>query len=103
MISEDFSFLSFEWDFYNVTKSQTKHGVEWFEVEEVFFNLPLFLADTKHSQEEERYWVLGKTNENKCLHVTYTVRRNLIRVISARHMSRRERKYYEEIQKDTKI
>lgn len=64
----------------------------------MFFNQPLLiLADPKHSQGEERYHALGKKNETRLLHITFTLRsaETLIRVISARDMHRKERKIYE--------
>ena len=65
----------------------------------MFFNEPLLvLADEKHSLVEARYHALGKTNDVRMLHVTFTLRDNgtLIRVISARDMHRKERKVYEQ-------
>ena len=77
----------FEWDAGNARKSIDKHGVNQHESEQVFFNQPLLiLPGIKHSQDEVRYHALGKTDLNRCLHVTFTLRSNnrLIRVISAR-------------------
>lgn len=88
----------FEWNDGNERKNVDKHSVNRFETEQVFFNQPLLiLADSKHSQNESRYHALGKTNENRLLHITFTLRSNetLIRVISARDMHRKERASYE--------
>jgi uncharacterized DUF497 family protein len=85
----------FEWDDGNRTKSWVKHQVSTTECEEVFFNLPLLLAnDMQHSQVEKRYYVLGQTNAERQLFIALTVRTNKIRVISARDMSRKERQKY---------
>lgn len=85
----------FEWDDNNRTKNWDKHQVSTSECEEVFFNLPLLLADdVKHSQEEKRFYVLGQTNAGRRLFISFTIRKNKIRVISARDMSRKERKIY---------
>lgn len=65
----------------------------------MFFNEPLLvLADEKHSQNEPRYHALGKTNDARMLHITFTLRAkgSLIRVISARDMHSKERKVYEQ-------
>lgn len=63
-----------------------------FEAEEVFFNDPVMFADdTKHSGAERRFLVLGRTAAGRRLFVAFTMRRKLIRVISARDMSRKER------------
>lgn len=89
----------FDWDTGNERKSEEKHGVGRFEAEQVFFNHPLLvLADDKHSQKEPRYHVLGKTDDSRLLHITFTLRSvgSLIRVISARDMHRKERNHYEQ-------
>ena len=89
----------FDWDAGNERKSEEKHAVSRFEAEQVFFNEPLLvLADQKHSQNEVRYHALGKSNEARSLHITFTLRSDdtLIRVISARDMHRKERNIYEQ-------
>ena len=66
------------------------------ECEEVFFNRPLVIADDeKHSAAEERLYALGQTDAARLLFVVFTMRGRLIRVISARNMSRNERKVYQ--------
>ena len=88
----------FEWDDGNARKNQ-KHEVSTAEAEQVFFNAPLLLlADGAHSQTESRFHALGKTDEGRTLHITFTLRQlgQLIRVISARDMHRKERAIYEE-------
>ena len=87
----------FQWDKGNEAKSFIKHKVTEFECEQVFFNKPLLVEeDKKHSKAERRYFVLGKTDFSRRLFVVFTIRKNLIRVISARDMSRKERRVYEE-------
>jgi uncharacterized protein len=94
----DFSSVTgFEWDDGNRDKNWKKHQVSNGECEEVLFNLPLLLEpDPTHSQSEARYYVLGQTNAGRRLFVSFTVRGESIRVISARDMSRRERNFYEQ-------
>ena len=66
-------------------------------IEEVFFNLPLLLqSDDAHSQKEPRYYVLGHTIAGRRLFIAFTIREDKIRVISARDMSKKERKIYEQ-------
>jgi hypothetical protein len=85
----------FDWDVGNLEKNWLKHGVSPLECEEVFFNQPLVVApDDVHSAQEERYYVLGRTDANRHLYVVFTLRGHKIRVISARNMSRKERKIY---------
>jgi len=58
----------FEWDAGNDRKGPDKHGASRFESEQVFFNEPLLvLEDVKHSQSEDRYHALGKTDEDRIL------------------------------------
>lgn len=88
----------FDWDDGNSRKSKEKHFVTKAEAEEVFFNDPLLLLlDNKHSQKETRYHAYGKTNDDRKLHITFTLREHdtLIRVISARDMHRKEKTTYD--------
>jgi len=86
----------FEWDRGNSEKNKVKHNVTTTECEEIFVNLPLLLADdSKHSQEEKRYYMLGQTNKERRMFISFTIRQNKIRVISARDMNRKERATYE--------
>lgn len=95
----------FEWDEGNLTKSWEKHRVSIAECEQVFFNRPLIVADDeRHSGEEPRYYVLGKTDTGRELFIVFTVRRRRVRVISARDMNKKEReKYREKIQEETDL
>jgi uncharacterized DUF497 family protein len=91
--------VGFEWDGGNWRKSELKHGVAVAETQEVLLNDLLCQVDPRHSDDEQRYVALGRTNEGRRLFVSFTVRRNRVRVISARPMSRKERAVYEEAQK----
>ncbi len=87
----------FDWDEGNTRKNE-KHGVSMAEAEQVFFNAPLLLLeDAKHSNREPRFQALGQTDDNRLLHLTFTLRHagEKIRVISARDMHRKERAIYE--------
>ena len=89
-------YAAFDWDEGNAGKNWERHGVADFECEEVFFSQPLVVRhDPKHSQREARYYALGRTDQDRLLFVAFTVRQSLIRVISAREMTRRERRLYE--------
>ncbi len=93
----------FQWDEGNSNKNWYLHSVTDSECEDIFFNLPLIIAvDKKHSEVEQRYFALGKTEKNRWLFIAFTVREELIRVISARNMTESEqRKYAEKLKKDT--
>src|SRR5690349_687498 len=85
----------FEWDKGNSGKNWLKHRVTPFECEQIFFNQPLIVAeDGKHSQHEARFFALGQTDAVRPLFIAFTVRRHLIRVISARDMNAKEREAY---------
>jgi len=87
----------FDWDEGNARKNE-KHSVSTAESEQVFFNAPLLvLEDFKHSNQEPRFHALGKTDENRQLHITFTLRQagEKIRIISARDMHKKERVIYE--------
>lgn len=91
----------FEWDAGNAAKSWTKHAVGQVECEQVFFHSPLVLAsDPAHSAREDRFFALGQTDAGRLLLVVFTLRDALVRVISARPMSRREREVYHEADRE---
>lgn len=86
----------FDWDSANVTKIWEKHNVTATECEQLFFNEPLVAArDEKHTDWEERFYLLGHTDAGRLLFAVFTIRDKLIRIISARDMNRKERKEYE--------
>jgi hypothetical protein len=85
----------FAWDIGNIDKNWLKHKVNPTECEQIFFNHPLVIQDDIiHSKTEQRFYALGKTDLKRTLFIAFTVRNNLIRVISARDMSRKEREAY---------
>lgn len=89
--------LDFDWDKHNKYKNWEKHRANFRECEEIFFNKPLkTFYDIRHSQKENRFIALGKTNEGRRLIIAFTIRNKKIRVISARDQSRKERKIYEQ-------
>ena len=95
----------FDWDKGNIDKNWERHKVSFIEFEEVFFNEPLVVQeDEVHSTSENRYYALGRTNDERYLFIVFTIRANKIRVISARDMSKRERRIFgEEIEKAAKV
>ncbi|SRR5579875_496772 len=88
----------FQWDSGNSTKIWERHSVSPTECEELFFNRPLIAGeDEKHWENEHRFYALGQTDAGRRLFVVFTPRARRIRVISARDMSRKERKVYKEL------
>lgn len=98
MVAPDLTLVEgFEWDDGNANKNVSKHGVGQSESQQMFFNEPLIVVeDASHSQDEARFNALGKTDQGRLVHVTFTLRAGgkLIRVISARDMSGKERVVY---------
>ena len=95
MLNIIYDCVGFDWDENNLDKNWYRHEVTNQECEELFFNVPIIVAsDVKHSAQETRYMALGKTDKKRWLFVAFTVRNNLIRVISARDMNAKEAKRY---------
>jgi hypothetical protein len=91
------SIKGFDWNQGNARKNE-KHNVSMAETEQVFFNEPLLvLEDSKHSNLEPRFHALGKSDDKRQLHITFTLRQagEKIRIISARDMHKKERAIYE--------
>jgi uncharacterized protein len=89
----------FQWNEGNLNKNLLKHNVENWECEQIFFNEPLIIiADLKHSKAEKRWAAFGKSDTGRLLTIVFTIRGSLIRIISARDMSRKEIKFYEKNQ-----
>lgn len=90
----------FDWDEGNAEKNWERHAVSRAEAEQVFLNRPLVVAnDQKHSVAEVRYFALGRSDEGRLLSVVFTLRGPLLRIISVRPMSRREKAAYAKAQR----
>jgi uncharacterized protein len=88
--------VEFEWDNANKDKSLIKHGITPNEAEEIFLDENAFLQeDIKHSQQEKRFIIIGKTFEKKVLFCIFTVRNYKLRIISVRRADKQEKKLYE--------
>lgn len=89
--------LEFEW---NPTKSQKnikKHGVSFLEAATVFSDsLSMTYNDPDHSYDENRFIIIGMSSSGNLLMVSHTYRKDSIRIISARKLTRKERKQYEQ-------
>src|SRR5882672_12319797 len=86
----------FKWDEGNAEKNWVKHHVSRGETEQVFFNRPLVVvAGEQRAESTPRYYALGQTDASRLLFIVCTIREDFIRVISARPMSRRERRVYD--------
>jgi hypothetical protein len=92
----------FDWDEGNAQKNWDRHRVGDGECEEAFFNEPLLVArDERHSGQELMYYALGETDAGRRLFLVFAIRGDLIRVVSARDMSRKERRVYGHAKEET--
>ena len=89
--------MAFDWDEEKARTNVIKHGVTFKEAETVFDDrLFVDFFDADHSDDEPRYLIIGRSNANRLLLVSYTERSGKTRIISAREATRRERRDYEE-------
>lgn len=96
--------LALEWDKGNIDKNFIKHDVSDKEAEQAFNNdLKYIIEDEKHSEKETRYALFDKSDNGKRLSIAFTIRHDKLRIITARDMSKKERRGYEEIKKNTNI
>jgi len=100
-MSEFADCTGFQWDEGNSEKNWIKHRVTRAECEQVFFNQPLVVGeDERHSQDEPRSYALGQTDAGRRLFVAFTIRGDLVRVVSARAMTERERRVYDRAEEE---
>ena len=86
----------FEWDPRKEVENVRKHGVSFREAASAFYDtLSTVVPDPEHSFEEERYVLLGMSNQGRLLVVCHTDRGARLRIISARPASSTEVKAYE--------
>ena len=89
--------LRFEWDPKKGVENLARHAVSFEEASTVFGDpLGRIVTDPRHSAEEERYVLLGHSEQQRLLAVMFTERAGAVRLISAREATRRERREYEE-------
>ena len=89
--------LRFEWDEQKNRENQRKHGVSFAEAQTVFFDEnAVEFYDDKHSEREDRFFLLGISTKLKVLLVCHCLRKNgsIIRIISARKATKKERGLY---------
>ena len=89
--------MQFSWDPDKATQNLRKHGVSFKEAETVFADqLYVDFYDPDHSEDEDRYLVVGKSRQGRLLIVSDTERRMVTRIIPAREVTRSEQEAYEE-------
>jgi uncharacterized DUF497 family protein len=88
--------LKFEWDRRKAASNNKKHGVSFEDAATAFGDpLSVTIHDQKHSNDEDRFLLLGETQDKKLVVVAHTDRNDTIRIISARPATGREREEYE--------
>ena len=88
--------MRFEWDPEKARRNVAKHGIAFEEAATAFGDpLSLTILDPDHSEEEDRFILLGQTYTGRLVVIMHTDRGENIRIISARLATRRERKAYE--------
>jgi uncharacterized DUF497 family protein len=88
--------LSFEWDSNKARRNIETHGISFDEASTAFSDtLSLTIHDPLHSDQENRFILVGNSYRNRLLIVVHTERGNKIRIISARKATNKERKQYE--------
>ena len=89
--------MEFEWDRKKAKYNLRKHGVSFEEASSVFGDvLATVYDDPDHSADEKRFLTVGTSVRGRLLHVAFADRDTRIRIISARMVTRREKRMYEE-------
>lgn len=88
--------FEFDWDKGNIGKNK-KHNLEDRGVEEAFLDEgKVIYKDILHSKNEERFIIIGRTQNDRLIYIAFTYRRKKVRIISARDANKKEAKFYEE-------
>lgn len=92
---------TFEWDARKAAANRRKHGISFAQATAVFRDrLMVSIPDEEHSEQEERWVTLGHADDGRLLVVIHTFHedehRAVVRLISAREVTRHERQQYEE-------
>ena len=88
--------MEFEWDPKKAEANKRNHGINFYEAATIFGDpLAITFTDPDHSHEEDRFLTFGLSRFNQMLVVSHSYRGEQLRIISARLMTRQERKIYE--------
>jgi len=89
--------LLFQWDPRKARANERKHGISFEEASSAFGDpLSITIYDPDHSRNEKRYILVGETSNRRLVIISHTEDGDMIRIISARLATKRERKAYEE-------
>lgn len=88
--------MKFEWDNRKAAKNERKHKISFAEAISVFQDtLSITYPDMDHSEEEDRFLIIGAAITGSVVVVSHTFRNETIRIISARKTTTKERSFYE--------
>lgn len=88
--------MEFEWDSQKATINSRKHGVTFVEAATAFDDpLGITVADPDHSADEDRFILVGQSYQRRFLIISFIERGDRLRIISARELTRAERRAYE--------
>ena len=88
--------MEFDWDPHNALHNLRKHGVAFQEAATIFADMfAMTYPDPDHSRDEDRFITIGLSKQNRLLIIAHTEREGVTRLISAREVTRTERKLYE--------
>ena len=89
--------LVFEWDDKKAETNLRKHNISFEEASTVFGDdLSITIEDPLHSQDENRYILIGQSIHSRTLVVIHLEKTDSIRIISARRATKKEKRFYEE-------
>ena len=89
--------LVFEWDDKKAETNLRKHNISFEEASTVFGDdLSITIEDPLHSQDENRYILIGQSVHSRTLVVIHLEKTDSIRIISARRATKKEKRFYEE-------
>jgi uncharacterized DUF497 family protein len=95
-VSRVFHNIAFEWDSQKAAENVRKHGVSFDLACEAFFDPFVYYLDDETVSDELRNMIIGMSTTWKLLFVVYVLRRDVIRIVSARLATVEERKSYED-------
>jgi len=88
--------LRFEWDARKAARNRVKHGVSFEDAATAFGDpLSLTISDPDHSEDEDRFILVGSTTTGRLVVVVHVERVEVVRIISARLATKQERRTYE--------
>jgi len=88
--------VEFEWDSQKASINSRKHGVTFVEAATVFDDpLGITVTDPDHSADEDRFILVGQSYQRRFLIISFIERGDRLRIISARELTRAERRAYE--------